>query len=147
MTVEEARDLVKKLDSKIDPMVNGINETVEEYGKLARDVDGKVDPLASSVDATLKDARKLLTNVDGRVEPLASGIDKSLKEAFDALEQAKKTLASAQTAIGKESPVIYQFDKTLKEISRMARSIRSLADYLERHPDSLLYGKGKPKRR
>ena len=147
MTLDDARNLVKKLDSKVDPMVNGINETVEEYGKLARDVDGKVDPLASSVDATLKDARKLLTNVDGRVEPLASGIDKSLKQAFDALDQAKKTLAGAQATIGKESPVIYQFDKTLQEISRMARSIRSLADYLERHPDALLYGKGKPKRR
>jgi paraquat-inducible protein B len=147
MTVEETHNLVKKLNSKVDPMVNGINETIREYGKLARDVDGKVDPLASSVDATLKDARKLLTNVDGRVEPLVSSVDKSLKQAFDALTQAKKTLAAAQATIGKESPVIYQFDKTLKEISRMARSIRSLADYLERHPDSLLYGKGKPKRR
>jgi paraquat-inducible protein B len=147
MTVDEAHNLVKKLESKIDPMATGINETVEEYGKLARDVDGKVDPLASSVDATLKDARKLLTNVDGRVEPLTSSIEKSLKQAFDALAQAKKTLAGAQATIGKESPVIYQFDKTLQEISRMARSIRSLADYLERHPDALLYGKGKPKRR
>ena len=91
MTVEEARNLVKKLDSKVDPMVNGINETIREYGKLARDVDGKVDPLASSVDATLKDARKLLKNVDGRVEPLASGVGNSLKQVFQALEQAKKT--------------------------------------------------------
>jgi len=147
MTVDEARNLVKKLDRQVDPMVNGINETVKEYGKLARNVDGKVDPLASSVDATLKDARKLLTNVDGRVEPLASSVGKSLKQAFDALAQAKKTLAVAEKTIGKESPVIYQFDKTLKEISRMARSIRSLADYLERHPNALLYGKGKPKRR
>jgi len=96
MTVDEARNLVKKLDRQVDPMVNGINETVKEYGKLARNVDGKVDPLASSVDATLKDARKLLTNVDNRVEPLASSIDKSLKQAFDALAQAKKTLAVAE---------------------------------------------------
>jgi paraquat-inducible protein B len=42
---------------------------------------------------------------------------------------------------------MYQLDYTLKEISTMARSIRSLADYLERHPDALLYGKGSPKRR
>jgi len=147
MTVEEARSLVKKLDSKVDPMVTGINETVREYGKLARNVDGKVEPLASSVDATLKDARKLVRNVDGRVEPLASSIEKSLEDARTALEQARKALVVTEKAIGKESPVIYQLDKTLKEISRMARSIRSLADYLERHPDALLYGKGKPKRR
>jgi len=147
MTVEEARNLVKKLDSKVDPMVNGINETVRDYGKLARDVDGKVEPLASSVDATLKDARKLVRNVDARVEPLASSVEKSLREARAALEQARKALVAAGKTVGKESPVIYQLDTTLKEISRMARSIRSLADYLERHPNALLYGKGKPKRR
>jgi paraquat-inducible protein B len=30
----------------------------------------------------------------------------------------------------------------LNEVSRAARSIRVLADYLERHPESLLRGKG-----
>ena len=147
MTVEDARKLLQNLDSRIGPLAMSIDKMVKEYGKLARDIDGKVEPLASSVDATLKDARKLVRNVDGRVKPLASSIEKSLEEARTALEQARKALVAAEKTVGKESPVIYQFDKTLKEISRMARSIRSLADYLERHPDALLYGKGKPKRR
>ena len=147
MTVEDARKLLQNLDSRIDPLAMSIDKTVKEYGKLARDVDAQVKPLASSVDSTLQEAQKLVRNVDGRIEPLVSSIDKSLKQAFDALAQAKKTLAVAEATIEKESPVIYQLDKALKEISRMARSIRSLADYLERHPDALLYGKGKPKRR
>ena len=147
MTVEEARKLLQNLDSRIGPLAMSIDKTVKEYGKLARDVDGKVEPLASSVDATLKDARKLVRNVDGRVEPLASSIEKSLEGARTALEQARKALVAAEKTLGKESPVIYQLDKTLKDISSMARSIRSLADYLERHPNALLYGKGKPKRR
>ncbi len=147
MTVEDARKLLQNLDSRIGPLAMSIDKTVQEYGKLARHVDGQVESLASSVDATLKDARELVRNVDGRVKPLASSIEKSLKEARGALEQARKALVVAEKTIGKESPVIYQLDKTLKEISRMARSIRSLADYLERHPNALLYGKGKPKRR
>ena len=147
MTVEDARKLLQNLDSRIGPLAMSIDKTVQEYGKLARHVDGQVEPLASSVDDTLKDARELVRNVDGRVKPLASSIEKSLKEARGALEQARKALVVAEKTIGKESPVIYQLDKTLKEISRMARSIRSLADYLERHPNALLYGKGKPKRR
>ena len=147
MTVEDARKLLQNLDSRIDPLAMRIDKTVKEYGKLARHVDAEVKPLASNVDSTLQEARKLVRDVDGQIEPLVSSIDRSLKQAFDALAQAKKTLAVAEKTIGKESPVIYQFDKTLKEISRMARSIRSLADYLERHPNALLYGKGKPKRR
>ena len=95
----------------------------------------------------MKDVRKLVRDVDDQIEPLASSIDKSLEQAFDALTQAKNTLAVAEANIGKKSPILYQLNSTMKEISRMARSIRSLADYLERHPDALLYGKGKPKRR
>jgi paraquat-inducible protein B len=34
-----------------------------------------------------------------------------------------------------------QFDETLRELSRAARSVRVLADYLERHPESLIRGK------
>jgi paraquat-inducible protein B len=30
---------------------------------------------------------------------------------------------------------------TLQEVSRAARSVRVLADYLERHPESLIRGK------
>jgi hypothetical protein len=33
--------------------------------------------------------------------------------------------------------------ETLQNISSMASSLQQLADYLERHPESLLRGKGK----
>jgi paraquat-inducible protein B len=32
--------------------------------------------------------------------------------------------------------------KTLKELSSASRSIRNWADYLERHPEALIRGKG-----
>jgi paraquat-inducible protein B len=38
--------------------------------------------------------------------------------------------------------VLQDTNKTLNEFSGTARSIRVLADYLERNPDSLVYGKG-----
>ena len=38
--------------------------------------------------------------------------------------------------------MIYQITTTLKELSAAARSIRVWADYLERHPEALLRGKG-----
>ena len=31
---------------------------------------------------------------------------------------------------------------TLYELSRAARSLRELADYLDRHPEALIHGKG-----
>ena len=44
------------------------------------------------------------------------------------------------------SAQVQQLGNTLQEVSRAARSVRVLADYLERHPEALLRGKkGGPK--
>ena len=39
-------------------------------------------------------------------------------------------------------PLQYELRGTLRELSAAARSIRTLSDYLDRHPDALVFGKG-----
>jgi paraquat-inducible protein B len=39
------------------------------------------------------------------------------------------------------SPQAQQLDSTLEEVRRAARSVRVLADYLDRHPEALIRGK------
>jgi paraquat-inducible protein B len=146
-TVEDARKLINNLDSRIEPLSVSIDQTVAAYKKLAQNVDAQVEPLASRMDTTMEDARKLVQNVDGRSGDLARSMETTLEKAREALEHGRKTLDAAKETISKDSPLMYELDQTIKEISTMARSIRSLADYLERHPDALLYGKGAPKRR
>jgi paraquat-inducible protein B len=146
-TVEDADKLVRKLDSRVDPMFNGIDDAVKEYGDLARHVDKKIDPLATNMNATLKGAQKLVMKADGTVESLGVILEESLKEAKLALEQGEQALMAVKGTVAKDSPVMYQLDNTLKEISGMARAFRSLASFLERHPEALLRGKGSPQRR
>jgi paraquat-inducible protein B len=146
-TVEDTRKLINNLDSRIELLAVSIDETVAAYKKLAQDVDAQVEPLASRMDTTLEDARKLVQDVDSRTEELTRVMEKALEKAQETLEQGRKSLIAAKETISKDSPLMYQLDQTLKEIATMARSIRSLADYLERYPDALLYGKGTPKRR
>jgi paraquat-inducible protein B len=81
--------------------------------------------------------------VDGQVTTLAPGIEEALEEVRVALEQGRKTLAVAEDALAEDSPLLYELDNTLKEVSGAARSIRLLADYLKRHPEALLKGKGR----
>jgi paraquat-inducible protein B len=42
--------------------------------------------------------------------------------------------------------VLQDTNKTLQEFSGAARSVRVLTDYLERNPDSVLYGKSGSRR-
>jgi paraquat-inducible protein B len=70
-------------------------------------------------------------NVDGQVEPIATGVEGTLGDAQEALSIAAE-----------DSPVRYDLARTLTELADAARSVRVLADYLQQHPDALIYGKG-----
>ena len=55
---------------------------------------------------------------------------------------ANRVVNNADTTLfSKDSPAPQDLRDTLQEITRAARSIRVLVDYLERHPDALLRGK------
>jgi paraquat-inducible protein B len=142
LALDDTRKLIGNIDSQIKPLAIGIDTTVKDYGKLARNVDSQVKPLLSNVNKAVKDYGKLARDVDQEVEPLATSIDKTLKSTRETLAQADKTLAAAEADLSEDSPTIYELNNALREISAMARSIRQLADYLKRHPEALLSGKG-----
>ena len=54
----------------------------------------------------------------------------------------RATIARVQQVVdGDVVRLLQDTNKTLQEFSGAARSVRVLADYLERNPDSVLYGK------
>ena len=142
LALEDARKLILNIDSQIDPLATSIDTTVKDYGKLARNVDSQVKPVLSNVNRTVKDYGKLARDLDRQTDPIMSEIEEAMKEAILALKQARKTLAVAEADISEDSPTMYELNNALREISAMARSIRQLADYLKRHPEALLSGKG-----
>jgi paraquat-inducible protein B len=85
----------------------------------------------SSLDRTLNSVDHLMQNVDSNIAPQ---IQATLSEAQAAMKNAKELLsqdAASQNDLG----------SVLLQVSRAAKSISALADYLERHPESLLRGK------
>jgi paraquat-inducible protein B len=139
---------VQNIDSQVTPVSDNINEAVQGFGdvmkdakKLVRNIDGQVSTVSESFKGTMTGVQKLVRNVDGQVAPLSSSIDDTAKTVSAAMVQAKKTLSTADGAIGEDSPLMHDLTVALTELSAAARSIRVLANYLERNPDALLYGK------
>ena len=141
-TIKNLNKLVLNIDSRIEPLVSTVEETVKDYGKLARNVDRQVKPVLSGLVETERNADKLVKNVDAQFTRLGSSIDEAAKSAAAALVEAKKTLNTIEGLTSEDSQMMYQITTTLKELSAAARSIRVWADYLERHPEALVRGKG-----
>jgi len=57
------------------------------------------------------------------------------------LEQAQRSLQTLDRSLAEDSPLQRGAGQTLDEVARAAQSLRALADYLSRHPESLIRGK------
>jgi paraquat-inducible protein B len=82
------------------------------------------------LDRTLGNTERLTRNAQVQIGPL-----------FTSLISAADQLKSAIALLGNDPRSSNDLLRTLAELKDAARSIRVLADYLERHPESLLRGK------
>ena len=101
-------------------------------------------------DGIAADLRHTIQNLDAtlkRTDTLLAGIDKDLvPEARATLEAARKALNTADRTLSglgvdQGAPLAQDAREALGELTRAAQSLRTLADYLERHPEALIRGK------
>jgi paraquat-inducible protein B len=117
----------------LDKIGDELLGTVQGSNRLMNSQDIKDTIL--SMNTALKDVHQLAQTTDKEIVKLTASLDKSLGAAVKVLEQ-----------IDPGSPIMADVNNALEELASSARSIRALTDYLERHPEALLYGKGGAKK-
>jgi paraquat-inducible protein B len=121
---------------KTPPELPTIEGNLQEIQTALASVAAKLDRLplekiGTDLRQTLGTANALLQRLDTEVAPEARG---ALADARKALNSVDRTLAPGQ-------PLQQDARATLQEVGRAAQALRVLADYLERHPESLIHGK------
>jgi len=120
------------ISSGLDDIQDSVGVIAKKLSKVPFDqLSARLMNAMASLDQTMKSADHLLKNVDGNLAPQ---IQSTLAEAQAALKNAKDLL-------GQDAPLENDLGSTLLQVSRAAKSISALVDYLERHPESLLLGK------
>ncbi len=129
---------------EMQKMPSSLNQVLKDVRKLVLRIDESVSILSPRIDNTVKAYGKLARNVDAQVQPLADSIEETVKSTTETLVQAKRTLSTAESLISENSIVTYELTNALRELALAAHSIRMLTEYLERHPEALVRGKGVP---
>jgi paraquat-inducible protein B len=100
------------------------------------------------IDEAVTSIRSLTSTVDDNVKTLSGDLQQTtaearlaFKQASVAMQELEATVAGMQGSIGTDSPTFYELAKSLREVSAAARSLRLLANYLERNPRALIFGK------
>jgi paraquat-inducible protein B len=133
--LENTDKLVLNADGRVTQISDSVQITLSDAQKVLKDASQDLDGVSS-------DARELLQGVDGRIKPVMQKIETVLNSANKALEGATKTLVTVDGFVGDRSGTRHKLNRALEEIAAAGKALKSLMDYLERHPNALLMGKG-----
>ena len=129
-TVNGVKQLAESKD--IEQALQNLSATLDETRQLVADFRTNVTP---GINATVEETRRLISDLRTNVTP----------EIDATLERVQQSLVSAEKMLNADSPLQVKLRMALDEIGGAARSLRLLVDYLERHPEALIRGKGTPK--
>jgi paraquat-inducible protein B len=118
---------------------NGLDEIQDSIASIARklskvpfdEISHRLLSTMASLEQTMKSTDQLVRHVDGSVAPQ---FEATLAEAQAAMKNAKDLLAQ-------DAPLQSDLSASLLQLSRAAKAVTALVDYLQRHPESLLRGK------
>ncbi|HEX7551214.1 MAG TPA: MlaD family protein [Candidatus Methylomirabilis sp.] len=142
--LKHVESVAEALSVQMDPLLAAIQEAadstrtaVTEVSRDARKLLTELDSDARTLNALLLDAQRVVQKTEGEIGSIGSSVRGTIEEARAALGVVDGTL-------GGNTPLGYQFVNTLQELAAASRSIRSLSDYLDQHPEAFFKGKGNP---
>ncbi|MBV9299452.1 MAG: MCE family protein [Verrucomicrobia bacterium] len=117
--------------------------------KLGISLDKAADSISSlangeQVAGALKSARQSfeqLTATLKNLNPALGDLKPTIDQAKAALLNLQRSTAELDRVLKPDSNLRYQLDSSLSQISAAASAVQGLADFLQRHPNALLFGR------
>jgi paraquat-inducible protein B len=126
-TLEQTLGSVKNAADSIETTATGLRTDVNNINQ--------------QLTKTTAELTVLLKSLNQQAPTIANNLNATLTQLQQSLDQFKNTAHTMDNTFAEDSPLIYQLNRTLKDVSRSANALRNLSDTLDQQPESLLRGK------
>jgi len=126
----EILSAIRSFDQALQGMVALVDTLNTNVGPLTSDANKAIN----EAHQTLADIRRLTQHIDTQVTPIAN-------QAELTLSQAQTTLKATNNLVSEDSEFVYDATQAIRELADAARSVRVLADTIERNPEVFFRGK------
>lgn len=120
---------IPTLPNPLEGILSGINKIIDKLEQA------NIEETLTNLNELMVSSNKLVSSLGQNAPALAAELQATIEEAHGTLSSLRE-MASTDGEIGNE---LYN---ALTEITAAARSIRVMSEYLERHPEALIKGKG-----
>jgi paraquat-inducible protein B len=122
---------IPTLPNPLEGILIGFNKIIDKL-EAAR-----LEDTLENLNALMASTSQLVGTLEQNAPVLAAELETTFKEA-------QATLASLREVATTDGEIGNELYNALAEITAAARSIRVMSEYLERHPEALIKGKGTP---
>lgn len=135
ITLKEIREIATSDELKKNRAA--LAKSLDETEKLVASLNRNLTPLLTNMNGAMTDTRTLVREFNRKLRPVLVSTEQALNTATDILQESKHTLSSVEALSAPDAPLW----QSLEALRDAAQSTKELTDYLERHPDSIIYGK------
>ena len=139
--------LAKDVQTLVVSARNGIDSMhLEQLGTSLNNASNSISNLVNGDQvkralASVHDSFDQLTATLKNLNPAIGDLKPTLDQAKAALTNLQRSTAELNQILKPDSSLRYQLDSSLSEINAAAASIQQLSDFLQRHPNSILFGR------
>lgn len=134
-------------DPQAKQIAGNVNATLESVQTLAANVDTRLAELGERIDGLVASADGAVSGTREDVQQLSRRVQLSLDNLDSTLQGVRDAAQGFDFAVSGQSPLFYELTRAVEELARAGRALQSLADTLERQPESVLRGKNAETRR
>jgi paraquat-inducible protein B len=92
------------------------------------------------------DLRNVVDRLGGRSDALIANLNETVRSTNRLIDHTGQTLATIDRQVGDRSPLLADIRGLVQQMDGAARSLRLMAEYLERNPNALITGKSDNRR-
>ncbi len=128
----------------------GLDNILVAAGDIAGKLDRlPLDQIGQNLNGVLRSTTGAMNSVQDLVKKADAGLTPTLRRLpeitaglQDAVAKAGRTFGSIEASYGSNSQFGRELERAMVQVGDTARSIRLLADFLDRHPEALVRGRG-----
>jgi paraquat-inducible protein B len=142
LTMEGGQPVIPSVGGGFDNILASVSNIASKIERIPLDEIGRnLNGTLRSASGAMASVQELTRKAESGLSPVLARLPAVVTALQDAVARAGRTFGSLESSYGRDSQFNRELERAMVQVGDTARSIRLLADFLDRHPEALVRGR------